>query len=53
MGYGAYDTDADGLLSEDEYNTGIGDDAFGTYDADADGFLNDDEYGVYEESLEM
>ncbi|WP_420454593.1 hypothetical protein [Rubrivirga sp.] len=48
-----YDTDADGMLSEDEYNTGIGDGAFGTYDTDADGFLNDDEYGVYEESLEM
>ncbi len=48
-----YDTDADGMLSMDEYDAGIGDGAFGTYDADGDGFLNDDEYGVYENSLTM
>ena len=52
-GYGTYDLDNDGLLSNDEYDTGIGDGAFGTYDADADGYLNDDEYRVYEESLTM
>ena len=52
-GFTSYDTDADGLLSEDEYNTGIGDENFGTYDTDADGFLSEDEYGVYEESLTM
>ena len=41
------------MLSETEYDAGIGDGAFATYDADGDGFLNDEEYGVYENSLNM
>ena len=52
-GLATYDTDADGMLSEDEYNAGIGDDNFSIYDTDADGMINDDEYVVYEESIEM
>ncbi len=48
-----YDTDGDGMISVDEYGTGVGDDNFGTYDADGDGFLNNDEYMVYERSLDM
>ena len=51
--YGGYDTDSDGLLSNDEYDAGVGDGAFTTYDTDADGYLNDDEYGVYEDGLTM
>ena len=51
--YGGYDTDNDMMLSETEYDAGIGDGAFATYDADGDGFLNDEEYGVYENSLNM
>ena len=47
-GYSTYDADGDGLFSEDEYNTGIGDGAFGTYDTDADGYLSEEEYTVYE-----
>ena len=47
-GYSTYDADGDGLFSEDEYNTGIGDGAFGTYDTDADGYLSEEEYSVYE-----
>lgn len=50
-GLGTYDTDADGMLSESEYDTGIGDENFGTYDTDGDGFLNDEEYGAYEATL--
>ena len=49
-GFVNYDTDADGLISNDEYDTGIGDNEFGTYDTDADGFLSEEEYGVYETS---
>ena len=53
-GYSTYDTDNDGLFSEDEYNVGIGDDRFGEFDADGDGFLNEEEYVVYEsEAMEM
>ena len=52
-GYDSYDLDNDGLLSNDEYDAGIGDDDFGTYDTNADGFLDDDEYGVYEDGLTM
>ena len=47
-GFVSYDADADGMISEDEYNTGIGDNAFATYDTDADGFLTEEEYSVYE-----
>lgn len=50
-GFTTYDTDADSRLSEDEYNTGIGDGAFGTYDSDADGYLTTEEYGAYERSM--
>ncbi|PAP77565.1 hypothetical protein [Rubrivirga marina] len=47
-GFTSYDTDADGRLSEAEYDTGIGDTDFGTYDTDGDGYLTEDEYGAYE-----
>ena len=50
-GFTSYDTDADGMISEDEYNTGVGDANFGTYDADGDGMLSEDEYGAYESTL--
>ena len=49
-GYSTYDLDNDGLFSEDEYNTGIGDNEFGTYDTNADGYLDENEYSVYEEN---
>lgn len=52
-GYEAYDTDADGMLSEVEYTTAGLDGEFGTYDADGDGFLNDAEWTVYEGEMEM
>ena len=52
-GYDAYDTDADGRLSEDEYTTGGLEGDFGTYDADADGYLNDEEWGVYETEYDL
>jgi hypothetical protein len=51
--YGGYDTDEDGLLSESEYDAGIGDGAFATYDTDGDGFLSEDEYSAYESSMTM
>ncbi|MDT0631856.1 hypothetical protein RQM47_14785 [Rubrivirga sp. S365] len=47
-GFATYDIDTDGFISEDEYNTGIGDADFGTYDANADGLLDENEYSVYE-----
>ena len=47
-GYEAYDTDADALLSEDEYTTAGLEGDFATYDTDADGYLNDEEWGAYE-----
>ena len=47
-GFTSYDTDQDSYISEDEYNTGIGDAEFGTYDTDADGRLSETEYSVYE-----
>jgi hypothetical protein len=46
--YDGYDTDGDGLLSESEYDAGIGDADFGAYDVDGDGFINEEEYDVYE-----
>ncbi len=52
-GLAAYDTDADGMLSVDEYNAGIGDDNFVTYDTDGDGYLNDEEYGAYQQTVTM
>lgn len=51
--YGGYDTDADGMLSEDEYTTAGLEGDFGTYDADGDGFLNEEEYGMYEGEMNM
>ena len=47
-GFMSYDTDTDGMISEAEYNTGIGDADFGTYDTNADGMLDETEYSVYE-----
>ena len=38
--YTAYDTDASGDISEDEFNTGV----FSGYDADASGDLSEDEF---------
>ena len=43
-----YDTDNDMMISEMEYDAGIGDGAFATYDTDGDGFLNEEEYVMYE-----
>lgn len=47
-GFTSYDSDTDGMISEDEYNTGIGDNEFSTYDTNADGMLDETEYSVYE-----
>lgn len=46
---GVYDTwDADdGLLSEDEFNSGV----FGSYDANDDGTIDETEFGVYEDDV--
>lgn len=46
--YDAWDADADGMLSRDEFNRGV----FGYYDADDDDYLNDEEIlGMGEDRL--
>ena len=40
--FSEWDADADGMLSEDEFNAGV----FGRYDADADGYWNADEFAT-------
>ena len=45
-----WDTDEDGILSEEEFGTGFGEnEAFDTWDADGDGLLSEDEFksGVF------
>jgi hypothetical protein len=40
-----YDTDADGLINQDEFNAGFtGAGSYTTYDADQDGMLNQEEF---------
>ena len=44
---GAWDTDQDGILSEEEFGTGFGEnEAFDTWDADDDGLLSEDEFNA-------
>lgn len=39
------DNDADGMLNQDEFNTGFTSrNMFGTWDMDGDGMINEDEY---------
>ena len=52
-----FDTDADGSISEDEYNAGIGNFdtelAFADIDGDADGFITEDEFGLFSADFGM
>lgn len=42
-----WDSDADGALSQDEFNTGFGEaGAYGAWDGDADGMLSEDEFNA-------
>ena len=42
-----WDTDADGMFSEDEFNTGFTNmGGYAGWDTDADGFLNENEFGA-------
>ena len=45
-GFVSYDTDGDGMISEDEYNIGMGDDQFTVYDTDGDGMVSEDEFNA-------
>lgn len=47
-----WDTDADGSLSNEEFNTGFGGAAtFSNYDSDGDGMLSEDEYNAASEGM--
>ena len=44
---GAWDADQDGILSEEEFGTGFGEnEAFDSWDADGDGLLSEDEFNT-------
>ena len=53
--FGIFDDDADGLITETEFDANIGtfetDVLFSDIDADADGFITEEEFGPFEDDF--